>query len=178
MSTSKHDVEEEDTAPSPHAEGGVGDGRHVEPRCLHHVAAGWPILHSRRCWNLTPWRTHQPRVAALLSFLFYLSVTCLAALAECLFALSWISVAQQPPAPRAEVRKALPLDRVDSWAWPPPPPPRPTRSNGRASRLGAVPLQRVLTSPDNARREQRHFPSRDHRCREKAEGECIALYSV
>ena len=31
MSTSKHDVEEEDTAPSPHAEGGVEDGRLVEP---------------------------------------------------------------------------------------------------------------------------------------------------
>ena len=33
MSTSKHDVEEEDTAPSPHAEGGVEDGRLVEPLC-------------------------------------------------------------------------------------------------------------------------------------------------
>ena len=34
--------------------------------------------------------------------------------------------------------RQLPLERVDPWAWPPPPPPRPTRSNGRASRLGAV----------------------------------------
>ena len=39
MSTSKHDVEEEDTAPSPHAEGGVEDGRLVEPLCARTCAA-------------------------------------------------------------------------------------------------------------------------------------------
>ena len=40
MSTSKHDVEEEDTAPSPHAEGGVEDGRLVEPLCARtHASA-------------------------------------------------------------------------------------------------------------------------------------------
>ena len=33
-SISKHDVEEVDTAPSPHAEGGVGDGRQEEPLCV------------------------------------------------------------------------------------------------------------------------------------------------
>ena len=39
MSTSKHDVEEEDTAPSPHAEGGVEDGRLVEPLCARTYAS-------------------------------------------------------------------------------------------------------------------------------------------
>ena len=36
MSTSKHDVEEVDTALSPHAESGVEDGRQVEPLCICH----------------------------------------------------------------------------------------------------------------------------------------------
>ena len=37
MSTSKH--EEEDTAPSPNAEGGVEDGRLVEPLCARACAS-------------------------------------------------------------------------------------------------------------------------------------------
>ena len=38
MSTSKHDVEEVDTALSPHAESGVEDGRQVEPLCARACA--------------------------------------------------------------------------------------------------------------------------------------------
>ena len=50
MSTSKHDVEEVDTAPSPHAEGGVGDGRQVEPLALLLVGVYLSIYLSPSRW--------------------------------------------------------------------------------------------------------------------------------